>query len=157
MILIAYDGSDDARETVDHVGKLVPGSEVTVVNVWEPMIDVMARVGVPWPMAGYGLDVSAVDEASEQRAQELAEEGAARARDAGLTASTLVRRRTLDVGGTLLAAAAELDADAIAIGTRGLTGVRSVLGSVSHSLVQHADRPVMVVPSAAVVTTRHQS
>jgi nucleotide-binding universal stress UspA family protein len=155
MILIAYDGSDDAKAVVDHVATLVPGGDVTVVNVWEPMLDVMARVGVPWPMAGYGLDVGAVDEASEQRAQQLADEGAARARGAGLTAKNAARRRVLDIAGTLLAAAEETGADAIAIGTRGLTGVRSVLGSVSHSLVQHADLPVLVVPSAAVVASRH--
>lgn len=154
MILVAYDGSADAKAVIDRVAALMPGGEVTVANVWEPMIDVMARVGVPWPMAGYGLDVGAVDEASEQRAQELAEEGAALAREAGLTASGIARRRVLDIAGTLIAAAAELDADAIAIGTRGLTGVRSVLGSVSHALVQHADRAVIVVPSAAVVAAR---
>jgi nucleotide-binding universal stress UspA family protein len=155
MILIAFDGSDDAKAAVDRIAKLAPGSDVTVLNVWEPMVDVMARVGVPWPMAGYGLDVGAVDEASEQRSHEIAEEGAARARDAGLVATALARRRVLDVAGTLLAAAEETGADAVAIGTRGLTGVRSVLGSVSHALVQHADRPVLVVPSAAVVAHRH--
>lgn len=156
MILIAYDGSDDAKEALDHVAALMPGTTVTVMNVWEPMIDVMTRVGVPWPMAGYGLDVDAVDEASEQRARELAEEGATRARAAGLTATSVTHRRVLDIAGTLLTAAEETGADAVAIGTRGLTGVRSVLGSVSHALVQHADRPVIVVPSAAVVTARRE-
>lgn len=155
MILIAYDGSDDAKEVIDHIASLAPNGDVSIVNVWEPMMDVMARVGVPWPMAGYGLDVTAVDEASEKRARELAEEGAVRAREAGLTAVAVAERRVFDVAGTLLAAADELGADAIATGSRGLTGVHSLLGSVSHALVHHADRPIIVVPSAAVVATRH--
>jgi nucleotide-binding universal stress UspA family protein len=52
------------------------------------------------------------------------------------------------IGHTLLALAAELDADAIVVGSRGLGGVKSfLLGSVSHAVVQHADRAVLVVPS----------
>ena len=42
----------------------------------------------------------------------------------------------------------EIGADAILMGTRGLTGLKSVvLGSVSHAVLQRADRPVVVVPS----------
>jgi len=41
-------------------------------------------------------------------------------------------------------------ADEIVIGARGLGRVRALLGSVSHELLQIADRPVTVVPSAAL-------
>jgi hypothetical protein len=41
------------------------------------------------------------------------------------------------------------------MGTRGLTGLKSVLlGSVSHAVAQHADRPVLIVPSADVAERR---
>jgi nucleotide-binding universal stress UspA family protein len=41
------------------------------------------------------------------------------------------------------------------MGTRGLTGIKSVLlGSVSHAVLQHADRPVIVVPSPDVANKR---
>ncbi len=47
----------------------------------------------------------------------------------------------------LLAAAAEVDADLIVVGTRGLRGAeRVVLGSVSEKVVSRSGRPVTVVP-----------
>ena len=37
------------------------------------------------------------------------------------------------------------------MGSRGLTGIKSLLlGSVSRGVLTHADRPVMVVPPAAI-------
>jgi nucleotide-binding universal stress UspA family protein len=43
------------------------------------------------------------------------------------------------------------------MGTRGLTGVKSLLlGSVSHAVLQHADRAVVVVPSPEVARERGQ-
>jgi nucleotide-binding universal stress UspA family protein len=47
------------------------------------------------------------------------------------------------------------DADAIVLGTRGYTGMKSMLlGSVSHAVLQHAERPVVVIPGAAVAAQR---
>jgi nucleotide-binding universal stress UspA family protein len=41
------------------------------------------------------------------------------------------------------------------MGSRGLTGVKSLLlGSVSHAVIQHADRTVIVVPSPEVAAAR---
>jgi nucleotide-binding universal stress UspA family protein len=42
------------------------------------------------------------------------------------------------------------DADEIVVGARGLGRVRALLGSVSHELLHIADRPVVVIPAAAV-------
>ena len=38
----------------------------------------------------------------------------------------------------------------IVVGSRGLGRFRSILGSVSHALLEHADRPVLIVPRGAV-------
>jgi hypothetical protein len=50
VILIAYDGSQDAQSAIDHAGELLSGEPAAVVTVWEPFVDMMARTG-----AGLGL------------------------------------------------------------------------------------------------------
>jgi nucleotide-binding universal stress UspA family protein len=42
------------------------------------------------------------------------------------------------------------NADEIVVGARGLSRMRALLGSVSHELLHVADRPVVVIPAAAV-------
>ena len=42
------------------------------------------------------------------------------------------------------------DADEIVLGSRGQGRVGSLLGSVSEDVLRHADRPVVVIPYAAV-------
>jgi len=59
------------------------------------------------------------------------------------------------VAGAILAEAEAVDASAILMGSRGLTGLKSLLlGSVSHAVIQHADRAVIVVPSTEVAASR---
>ena len=59
------------------------------------------------------------------------------------------------VAAAVLEEASDLRANAIVVGSRGLRGVKSLLlGSVSHELIQHADRTVIVVPSAEVAAAR---
>ena len=43
MILIAYDGSDDAKAAIEHAASLLPGQPALVVTVWEPYIHVFPR------------------------------------------------------------------------------------------------------------------
>jgi nucleotide-binding universal stress UspA family protein len=42
------------------------------------------------------------------------------------------------------------NADEIVVGARGLGRMRALLGSVSHELLHIADRPVVVIPTAAI-------
>jgi nucleotide-binding universal stress UspA family protein len=49
----------------------------------------------------------------------------------------------------LVRAARARDALEIVVGSRGLGAIRAALGSVSHEVLRHADRPVVVVPPAA--------
>ena len=58
------------------------------------------------------------------------------------------------VGGAPAAVLADVarvrGADEIVVGARGLGRVRALLGSVSHELLHIADRPVVVIPTAAL-------
>lgn len=153
MILIAYDGSKDAQSAIDLAGDLMSGEPTTVLSVWEPFVDVMARTGLG---VGPGvIDFEALDKAYEESGRERAAEGAQRAARAGLNARPRTRARRATIAATILAEADELGASAIVLGLRGLTGVKSLLlGSVSHAVLQHANRPVIVVPSPEVAHQR---
>jgi nucleotide-binding universal stress UspA family protein len=156
VILIAYDGSPDSQAAIDRIAALLPGTRATVLTVWQPYVHVVADSGGGMGFAGYGpVDVEAIDNASTEAARATAEAGAARARQAGLEAEPVERGRATSVAEAILEAADELKADTIAVGTRGRTGLRSLLlGSVSHALLQHADRTVIVIPSEDVARER---
>jgi nucleotide-binding universal stress UspA family protein len=88
-----------------------------------------------------------MDDIGAQVAQRTAEQGAEAAREHGFdaTAQTAEGR----VWRTIVDVAAEIDARAIAVGTRGHAGLQSlVIGSVANGVVHHSDRPVLVIPPA---------
>jgi nucleotide-binding universal stress UspA family protein len=158
MILACYDGSADAQAAIDHAARLMPGAEMTVLTVWEPFQLALSRTGgMGMGMGTSYPDNGDIDAAIEQAAQARATEGAERATAAGLVAEPRIAVRDDGVAGAILAIADELDADAVVVGTRGHTGLRSLLlGSVSHAVLQHANRSVIVVPSAAVAEERSE-
>jgi nucleotide-binding universal stress UspA family protein len=152
VILIAYDGSDDAKAALEQAVKLFPGGSATILTVWQRLIDTMARVGAG---VGVSLDYDEVDDAAETEAKKKAAEGAAIATAAGLNATSLTTVVETSVADAILAEAAALSAAVVVCGSRGYTGVKSLmLGSVSHHLLQHADRPVLVIPSPTVAEAR---
>ena len=153
MILICYDGSADAQCAIERAGELLGGQPATILTVWDGLTQVLIRTG-----AGFGagaLDVGQIDAAGERSARERAAEGVALARQAGLSAEPHVKERTGAIWVTILDEAATVDASAIVLGSRGLSGLKSLLlGSVSHAVLQHADRPVIVVPSPEMARRR---
>jgi nucleotide-binding universal stress UspA family protein len=158
-VLVCYDGSVDAQAAIDRAGRLMPGSEATVLVIWETMVETMTRsgaLGMGMAMVGtYGDE--GTDAAIEKAARDAAAEGVKRATAAGLVAQPRLANRDGDIAGVILGAAADVDADVIVLGTRGLSGVKSLmLGSVSHAVLHHADRPVLVVPSSGLAERRRR-
>jgi len=52
-----------------------------------------------------------------------------------------------DVADTLLAMAREREAAVLVVGSHGISGLRTrLLGSVSRRVIEHCDRPVLVIP-----------
>jgi nucleotide-binding universal stress UspA family protein len=152
MILIAYDGSDDAKAAIEQAGRLFKGESATVVTVWQRFIDTMVRLG-----GGVGVivDYAEIDASSEQSATERANEGAKLATAAGLTADARSVVVESTIPAAILGVAGEVDASVVVMGSRGYTGVKSLmLGSVSNHVLHHADRPVLVVPSPVVAHAR---
>jgi nucleotide-binding universal stress UspA family protein len=154
MLLIAYDGSPDAKAAIQHAGKLMAGTAVTVLTIWEPFTKLLARTPETLRALARVDDADAIDRESSDAAEELAKEGVELAREAGLDPTPLTTSLTSTVADTIIAQADRLDVDAIVVGSRGLTGMALLLGSVSLAVVQRADRTVVIVPSADVVKER---
>lgn len=146
-LLIAYDGSADAKAAVALAGHLFDGSTAVVLTVWDGFTEVVTRA------SGAGAATFDFDEINAQCARwagERAAEGAGLARAAGLQAETHVAERAESIARTILDEAEAVDADLIIVGSRGLSGVKSLLlGSVSRAVLQRARLPVLVAPSAA--------
>jgi nucleotide-binding universal stress UspA family protein len=153
VILICYDGSDDAKAAIESASVLFSGKQVVVLTVWESLADLFTRT--PGGL-GFGVpaDEEELDRASRERAEQEAQEGATLARDRGIDATATVHARSGTVADTVLTEADDIDADAIVLGSRGLGGVASLLiGSVSHAVIQSADRTVVTTPSPKVAQT----
>lgn len=149
-IVIGYDGSEDARAATLQAGRLFPGRRTVMANVWQSLAVVMLRTSSIDTVPATMTDVAAeLDAADVERSREVAEEGCGVARDAGLDPAP----RSVEGGSSawraLLELAGEIDAAAVVVGSRGLSGVESMLlGSVSAGVLHHAVRPVLVVPPA---------
>src|SRR5215207_4390111 len=132
-VLLATDGSEEAALAATTAADLAQktGSELHIVNVRpapvyiEPTSEV-----VHW--------ISSIEERERKEAQRLLDAQAEQIKALGATvAQTHVRLGRPDE---------EIGAGLIAIGSRGLGGMRRVLvGSVSDSVVRHAHCPVLVM------------
>jgi nucleotide-binding universal stress UspA family protein len=156
-ILLCDDGSADAEAAADRTAQLFPNADVTVVAVWEPYIALSTQTafGLGFTYAPPAAELEEIDANVERRARAAADVAADRLRSAGVRAHGRAERQRLSVSATILGLAREIDADAIVLGTRGHGGMKSLLlGSVSHAVVQHADRPTLVIPSPTVAGAR---
>jgi nucleotide-binding universal stress UspA family protein len=154
MILIAYDGSEDAKAAIQHAGKLMPGFEATVLTIWEPFKTMLDRTPETLRPLAQVRDADEIDRKEEGEAQESSKQGVAIAEGAGLKATPLTTPLVGSTADTIIAQADALDVDAIVVGSRGLTGMALLLGSVSLAVVQKANRAVVIVPSADVAEAR---
>jgi nucleotide-binding universal stress UspA family protein len=147
-VLFCYDGSDGSRSALFAAAELVAHPAYAVVlAVWMPAVVSLVRAGsflTAVPNEGE------IDEQEAASAQRIAEEGAARARARGYNASARIAQADTSVVGTIGEIAQEIDAGLIVCGQRGRGAIRStLLGSVSHGLSAHAQRPVLIVPDHA--------
>jgi nucleotide-binding universal stress UspA family protein len=148
VILFCYDGSAGSKAALRAADEvLMHPADAVVLTVWMPAAVLLARAG------SFIVDVPNEDEVDEQEAasaQRIAEEGAEGARGRGYNASARVARAPESVSRTITEVAQEIDAGLIVCGQRGRGAIRSVLlGSVSHELSIHTQRPVLIAPEHA--------
>jgi nucleotide-binding universal stress UspA family protein len=152
-VIICYDGSIAAVEALEYTACVFRSLPVIVVCVWRAVTEELAASGTA-PPAG---DPAEADEQAHRAAKAAAREGAERAKTAGLQARALVVEADGPIWKAIETVAHELDALLIACGT-GRSGINTVLpGDLANALVQHASRPVLVVPTRkAAAERRHQ-
>ena len=143
-LLLCFDGSDDARRAIERAGALLAGRRALVVTVWQPIAD-LDRFAWTGPTARQ-VDIVELNRAAAEDGGRVAEDGVRVALEAGLRAEPFAAEATGSIWKTIVEIAERHDAAAIVMGSRGLTGVRSMLlGSVSSAVVHHADRPTLVI------------
>jgi nucleotide-binding universal stress UspA family protein len=145
-ILIGYDGSPSAAEAIGVAASLLGARPAVVVSVWSPAPVETVAYGATGDFASAApAYFSDVDSTIEKQAVEMAERGARIAREAGFEAEARSAQGNSGWQGIVDTAAA-VDAAAIVVGARGLSGLKSVLlGSTSKGVLHHAGRPVLVV------------
>ncbi|HEX4465587.1 MAG TPA: universal stress protein [Solirubrobacteraceae bacterium] len=145
-LLFCYDGSEGSRAAMVAAAQLVAHPAPSVVlTIWQPAAVLLALAGGFG--GGYLSDEGEVDAKQAQSAADAAEEGVQRAREHGYDASARVEEVTGAAGARIIEIADELDARLIVCGRRGRGTVASaLLGSVSHMVLAHAGRPVLIAP-----------
>jgi nucleotide-binding universal stress UspA family protein len=148
-VLLAYDGSDAARDAITASAPLFGGGRAVVVHAWLAPSHLLLwnpLIKGPGPLAE---PAAMLDEASAEAARDRAQEGADHARAAGYDAESAAEPITHGTWRTLLRAAREHRARAIVTGSHGWSPVDTALGTVADRITTHADRPVLMVPSGS--------
>ncbi len=138
-LVVGYDGSDASRAALLFAARQAgAGGCVIIVHAYE----------LPAELIGGAHD--------EELLAQRRERGATLLGEIPLYEQTLAgpHYETELIHGAPAPAIAELarrrNADEIVVGARGRGRVRALLGSVSHELIHIADRPVVVIPVAAL-------
>jgi len=139
-VVVGTDGSATAELAVRHAGELAAagGARLVVVTAYQPDGDQPVTDGssVPDEIAWMLTD--------RNRAEERARHGRDVAAELG--ASDIVVQATEgSPADVLLEAAEDFGADVIVVGSKGLTGVGRVLGSVASAVAHHAPCDVLIV------------
>lgn len=134
-IVVGWDGSAFAHAALSAAAPLASGGRIVAVHAHEPAAP---HVTAHW---------------QQLLAQDAAEQSLALLRELGDSADAQLRDIDLQLRSVdgrpvaaLLQAAGDVDADAIAVGTRGIGEATTSVGSVALGLVHASERPVLVVP-----------
>ena len=132
-VVVGVDRSLSARVALEHAARRAgEDGSLVVAHAFVPVTDAISG------------SLSGLDDEHRVAVQERVERLAA---DAGVQTETRIVDG--DAPEALAELASESGAEEIVVGSRGLGRFAAALGSVSHALLAHADRPVVVVPEEA--------
>jgi nucleotide-binding universal stress UspA family protein len=144
-ILVAYDGSEESEEALNHAIHLCECFS-------EASLQVIHIFSIPSIIIGEAMINPSPNLNNELLTEAQAVIERAKAKVARFPNAT-VEMIQGNGAKSILTYAEERNSDLIVLGSRGLGGVREfVLGSVSHHVVQHAKIPVLVVKNPKNIT-----
>ncbi len=151
-ILVPYDDSEPAKRALANAIELaqcVDSPQVTVLSVvdWHDYNAETFKITTRMSgVIGDSLDSEAIAEIGEEAEHEnialISEKIADIVKDADFVDITIVNGSPHE---TIVAYASDLDYDVIVMGHRGMGVIRGMLGSVAFSVLQKANKPVLVV------------
>jgi nucleotide-binding universal stress UspA family protein len=147
-IVAGTDGSASAQEAVRRAGDLaaLAGAKLTIVSAYRP-VGHAAALAMSGAAGGIMLDSADLVEHQRQEAEEALEHAMMTLDATAPNASTVSAPG--NPAEVLLAVAAEVDADLIVVGNRGMQGAaRFLLGSVPNRVAHHATCSVLIVQTS---------
>lgn len=140
-LVLCFDGSEAAERAIRTAPVLVGrGRAARVLYAYNPT---ERGLGIVQAVTGGRIDAPVSGEAD---AHDVVDAGVTIAREAGFDAEALLLEADQPMGELIAATAEKLDAPAIVMGQRGLSGLKSaLLGSVTRDVVNADHRPVVLV------------
>jgi nucleotide-binding universal stress UspA family protein len=142
-LVLCYDATESAARAIRVAGGLFAPRRAFVVTVWQAT----ALGGTTWAgLSDSPVDFFEFDRAAAEHGGRVASGGVRIAREAGLDAEPLAIEATGPVWRTIVEIADRHGAEAIVLGSSGLSGVRSLLHErIAGAVAQHAERPTLVI------------
>jgi nucleotide-binding universal stress UspA family protein len=155
-ILLCYDGSDDAAAAINAVAALLSGHDALAVCFWQPFSRQASRFAIN--LLELVQDPASVNDREAELAQQIANEGADLANQAGLHAEGHAVEVNLPIDEAIIVHADQIDTPLIVLGSRGRSSISSMLlGDVANDVAQRSNRPVFLAPSSRRATRRRQA
>lgn len=147
-MLIAYDGSPEARRAMTYAAQLLVPTHVEILTAWEPLHRTAARTVAQSGLhqADWATTPGEPDPAYAE-ALETCRAGVALAESLGLSPRAHMVESETSVWSAIVDAANELRPDVIVAGTRATTGWRSLWQtSTADGVLHNAGIPMFIVP-----------
>lgn len=143
-VLFAVDGSEYSRASGELLSSIpfMGETEITILNViWSNFLDIPDRFAME-------IDERAKETVEGMRTIEFNQSGKIVDEARGYLGRTFkkiqVDSKIGDPSSAILKKAEEMDADIIALGSRGLKGIKGMLGSVSRNVLAHSKSSVLI-------------
>ncbi|WP_080791706.1 universal stress protein [Corynebacterium pacaense] len=143
-MLIAYDGSPEARRAMEYAARLLRPRKVEILTAWEPLHRQTSRAMTLSSLGVEGEDPAFI------AGRETCREGVELAESLGLVARAHMVESATAIWSAIVDAVGLLRPDVIVTGTRSITGLKSLWqSSTADNVLHHAGVPVFVVPPMA--------